>query len=296
MILDEALDDDQTQRVTKKKRCLKLELTDGQSTVIAMEAEVVPSLHKKLPPGTKLLISGPIECSKHILRLKPKNVEVLGGEVDDLLVENCYENMLLKALGKPITENLTTAESLAATRTTQQNPIFSSTQAYIPSQFTARRPPDLNDDDDEIFMQIPAPISAAPPAEMTPPAVQMTPPPVSDLNQRMAVLQSPNAAGSISDDDFEDLDAIINQVPSQPEVPQPITFDSREYKFKVEGRNVLTFAQLAEIPPEKQANSVFIFWPHESTVTRKIQIKNEKWELQVSLSDGSGSELEVGLL
>uniref|UniRef100_A0A1Q3EYY2 RecQ-mediated genome instability protein 1 n=1 Tax=Culex tarsalis TaxID=7177 RepID=A0A1Q3EYY2_CULTA len=104
--LDEADDEiqmrkNQAQHV-KKKRMLKLELTDGKKTVVGMEHSPIAALSTKLPPGTKVLLMGPIRCINRVLFLEPKNVRVLGGEVDTLLITNAFENVLLRALGKPL--------------------------------------------------------------------------------------------------------------------------------------------------------------------------------------------------
>jgi RecQ mediated genome instability protein len=82
----------------------KLELTDGHKTISAMEYVTIPSLTKKIPPGTKLQLLGPIQVVNHILLLGPQNIKILGGDVDHLLVINAYENVLLRALGKPTTD------------------------------------------------------------------------------------------------------------------------------------------------------------------------------------------------
>jgi RecQ-mediated genome instability protein 1 len=82
---------------------LKLELTDGSKTVTAMEVKPIPSLNTKLPPGTKIQFIGPIKVVNKVVFLEPKNVKVLGGEVDTLLITNAYENVLLRALKKPLT-------------------------------------------------------------------------------------------------------------------------------------------------------------------------------------------------
>lgn len=88
---------------TKKKRMFKLELTDGHKKVNAMEYVIIPSLNTKLPPGCKLQIIGPIQIVNHILILEPRNLKILGGDVEDLSIINAYENVLLRAIGKPIT-------------------------------------------------------------------------------------------------------------------------------------------------------------------------------------------------
>lgn len=106
-----------------RKRTLKLELTDGNENVIAMEHCPIPCLNTKILPGAKILIKGesfaawrrkiflrkflarpgPMRCVNKVLFLQPRNVKVLGGEVERLSIENAYENVLLKALGRPIT-------------------------------------------------------------------------------------------------------------------------------------------------------------------------------------------------
>lgn len=82
----------------------KLELTDGYKTVNGMEYITIPALTKKMSPGTKIQIIGPVQVVNHILLLEPKNIKILGGDVDHLLVVNAYENILLRALDKPTTE------------------------------------------------------------------------------------------------------------------------------------------------------------------------------------------------
>ncbi|KFB37737.1 AGAP011675-PA-like protein [Anopheles sinensis] len=107
--LDEAEDEVQMRKSqapqTKKRRMLKLELTDGKQTAIAMEHTPIRCLNTKLAPGVKLLLSGPIRCVNRVLFLESKNVRVLGGEVDILLISNAYENVLLRALNKPANPN-----------------------------------------------------------------------------------------------------------------------------------------------------------------------------------------------
>lgn len=107
--LDEADDEiqmrkNQTQHV-RKRRMLKLELTDGKRTVIGMEYTPIAALNTKLPPGVKVLLSGPIRCINRVMFLEPKNVKILGGEVDTLLITNAFENILLKQLGQPLKAN-----------------------------------------------------------------------------------------------------------------------------------------------------------------------------------------------
>lgn len=82
---------------------LKLELTDGHKIIHAMEYLTIQSLNTKIPPGSKIRINGPLQVVNHVLLLEPRNLKILGGDVDDLLIPNAYENVLLRALNKPTT-------------------------------------------------------------------------------------------------------------------------------------------------------------------------------------------------
>jgi RecQ-mediated genome instability protein 1 len=88
-----------------RKRMLKLELTDGTTTISAMEYQTIKVLNTKLTPGVKIAISGPVRCVNRVLLLESKNVKILGGEVDTLLICNAYENVLLQILKKPLNPN-----------------------------------------------------------------------------------------------------------------------------------------------------------------------------------------------
>jgi RecQ mediated genome instability protein len=87
----------------KKRRCFKMVFSDGVNTIEAMELRPIPCLNTKLEPGTKMLISGPVKVSNRIILLEPQNIQILGGNVEELLIENAYENVLLKLLRRPIT-------------------------------------------------------------------------------------------------------------------------------------------------------------------------------------------------
>lgn len=81
---------------------LRLELTDGSRTITATEHRPISALSTKLVPGCKVLVRGPIKCINKILFLVPGTIQLLGGELDTLLIANAYENVLLRLLNKPI--------------------------------------------------------------------------------------------------------------------------------------------------------------------------------------------------
>lgn len=83
------------------KRTLLLSLTDGIQTVDALEYVPIPALHLDLIPGTKVLLKGPVECRRGVILLRQPNVELLGGEVSDLVNCNAPENVLARLIGKP---------------------------------------------------------------------------------------------------------------------------------------------------------------------------------------------------
>lgn len=84
---------------------LKLELTDGHQTVVAMEYSTIPCFKTQLMPGIKILLTGPMRCVNHILFLEAKNVQLLAGEVSTMTVENAYENVLRRILNQPMNTN-----------------------------------------------------------------------------------------------------------------------------------------------------------------------------------------------
>lgn len=67
-----------------------------------MEYRPIACLHTKLAPGCKILLSGPLRCVNRVLLLEPHNIRLLGGEVARLEVENAFENVLLRQLGRPL--------------------------------------------------------------------------------------------------------------------------------------------------------------------------------------------------
>lgn len=70
--------------------------------MVALEYRPIAALHTKLAPGCKLLLSGPLRLLNGVLLLEPHHVQLLGGEVAKYEVENAFENVLLRQLGRPL--------------------------------------------------------------------------------------------------------------------------------------------------------------------------------------------------
>ncbi|KAJ8413918.1 hypothetical protein AAFF_G00065160 [Aldrovandia affinis] len=82
-------------------RVLMLQLTDGVQDLQALEYQPIPALSASLPPGTKLLLQGTAACRLGVLLLRPGNVRVLGGEVEELRAANSQGRVLCEVLGLP---------------------------------------------------------------------------------------------------------------------------------------------------------------------------------------------------
>uniref|UniRef100_A0A4W5KLZ9 RecQ-mediated genome instability protein 1 n=1 Tax=Hucho hucho TaxID=62062 RepID=A0A4W5KLZ9_9TELE len=80
---------------------LLLQLTDGVQTLEAMEYQPIPALSTTLKPGVKLQLQGQITCRLGLLLLKPGNIKVLGGEVEELGERHSQGKVLCRALGLP---------------------------------------------------------------------------------------------------------------------------------------------------------------------------------------------------
>lgn len=67
-------------------RFLQLELTDGQTTINALELENVSVLNMNLPPGTKIYFrSERLQLMQGFLILRSSEIQVLGGRVEPLV-------------------------------------------------------------------------------------------------------------------------------------------------------------------------------------------------------------------
>jgi RecQ-mediated genome instability protein 1 len=45
-----------------------------------------------------VLVIGPVECRRGVLLLEQHNLEIIGGEIDSLLIPNATENVLARIL------------------------------------------------------------------------------------------------------------------------------------------------------------------------------------------------------
>ncbi|XP_068560245.1 recQ-mediated genome instability protein 1 [Cebidichthys violaceus] len=85
----------------RPSRMLLLQVTDGVQSLEAMEYQSVPALSTALRPGVKLQLHGQMVCRLGMLLLRPSNIKVLGGEVEDLVERNNQGKVLCRTLGLP---------------------------------------------------------------------------------------------------------------------------------------------------------------------------------------------------
>uniref|UniRef100_A0A0K0EEV9 RecQ-mediated genome instability protein 1 n=1 Tax=Strongyloides stercoralis TaxID=6248 RepID=A0A0K0EEV9_STRER len=103
-----------------KKRCLMLELFDGENTYFCVELEVIDFISESTPPGSKVHISKNIEFCKGIIFIKKSSIVLLGGEVESLCKTNSILNILkseLKLLSQPLPLSLKKDESNTSYKT-----------------------------------------------------------------------------------------------------------------------------------------------------------------------------------
>uniref|UniRef100_A0A8C9UUR9 RecQ mediated genome instability protein 1 OB-fold domain-containing protein n=1 Tax=Spermophilus dauricus TaxID=99837 RepID=A0A8C9UUR9_SPEDA len=63
---------------------LRLQMTDGHTSCIAVEFSYNPKISLNTPPGTKVKLSGIVDVKNGFLLLNDSNTTILGGEVEHL--------------------------------------------------------------------------------------------------------------------------------------------------------------------------------------------------------------------
>ena len=128
-------------------RTLKLKLSDGFRTIDALEFERCSDLKDPVPLGLKLSLKNETEIRRGTLMLRPKNLNVLGGVVEEMVANCGLKTALENRLGQ------------------KQNPVLPTQQYTAPKirpkieSGTKKRPlkseNPFADDDDDVFGEIP---------------------------------------------------------------------------------------------------------------------------------------------
>ncbi|XP_046969732.1 recQ-mediated genome instability protein 1-like [Vanessa cardui] len=86
-------------------RMIKLYMTDGVQEVTGIEYKPMRNLSLDVIPGSKVLIKGPVECRRGMFLLTENCIELLGGEVEELIVANSQAAILSSKLSLPIPQD-----------------------------------------------------------------------------------------------------------------------------------------------------------------------------------------------
>uniref|UniRef100_A0A914ZJ99 RecQ-mediated genome instability protein 1 n=1 Tax=Parascaris univalens TaxID=6257 RepID=A0A914ZJ99_PARUN len=93
-------DEKDNNTITKARRMLLMELTDGHTTLKAIEYRPIRELSLLTCPGCKILLLGAILCRRNILLLTESNCSVLGGDDESLMLTNRPVEVMARMLGK----------------------------------------------------------------------------------------------------------------------------------------------------------------------------------------------------
>lgn len=120
---------------------LMLEMTDGITTLKGMEYRPIKKFTVPILPGTKMIITGPVECRRGVLLLQEENITILGGEVDSLLDVNSPINVLARSLN--LVENSDGSAPVSAVSVGPPSPVNNRQRNAVPlhSRHTAVAPP-----------------------------------------------------------------------------------------------------------------------------------------------------------
>ncbi|XP_014674433.1 PREDICTED: uncharacterized protein LOC106814612 isoform X2 [Priapulus caudatus] len=113
----------QTNWEPQSGRMLMMDITDGVQLLKAMEYKPISALTPDLPPGTKVMVQGPLLVKLGTLLLKPENIRVLGGEVDALLQTHSRIALLSQAVGEefPVEAIVQSQDDIAVLGTAEES-------------------------------------------------------------------------------------------------------------------------------------------------------------------------------
>lgn len=281
-----------------RKRLLRLNLTDGDRNVVAMEYKPIACLSTKLLPGSKILIKGPVKCLNKVIFLKPENVKLIGGEVDTLLINNAYENVLLKQLKKPLkTDPITSYKEPGVIEDHRSNSRDFKTQSRPANFVKLDEVIDLGSEDpfeemmDEDMMMCRTVAEAerheedmARSQESQSNSVQIAS--VSSTRKQDILPEFDDFIDTsiFMDDDPFDLDAIREDIDREAKI-----LDSG-YEFKFEELPLVTIDQIKAITVENLEGKPFIMKAKFDSVVEKLKFAGGQCSMTISVSDAWSKE------
>ncbi|KAG0420791.1 hypothetical protein HPB47_003298 [Ixodes persulcatus] len=289
----------------KTTRMLKLEVSDGTHRIQAFEFEVVASLTSSLPPGAKIIITGPLECRRGVVFLKSNSVRVLGGVVEALKAENSQKAVLSRAINRPVpdTQEVTRPNSNNNNREVRIG-------REVHSDRTATGSASLEGSASNRSPQRPAEASRWNPGSTASTVPMSSNRSTSNCSNRSTVPVDTSEAMDAADDsllsqvNLEDLETLPDAEPLledafEDDVDEDILREQLDFQANVDpSETVVPFTKLSLVlkdgkPPETP--EVVVIKGYIATPTSKLrQSPEETWCLSVIVSDDTAN-LEVDI-
>ncbi|CAH2043182.1 unnamed protein product, partial [Iphiclides podalirius] len=277
-------------------RMIKLYLTDGVQEVSAIEYRPMRNLSSDVTPGCKALIKGPVECRRGMIMLTESNLELLGGEVQELADANSLVGLLAAKLGLSAIECLQNASRQA--NMAQQAPVSAQNggppaeQAiFVQPNSAARVEPEETFEDDIDVEQL-----AAIEAQFANPSKR----PLNDAASNPEKRAKTNPAPINNADDYPEVDDLVMEDDDHAREMEarfdtqesaPTALDNRA-PISVPCDPFVYIKQIAELSESERAGRVFRVKGQIIKLLSKLSVGKDGWSLKCAIVDGTGS-LEV---
>ncbi|XP_068617889.1 recQ-mediated genome instability protein 1-like [Battus philenor] len=274
-------------------RMIKLYLTDGVQEVSAIEYRPMRNLSCDITPGCKLLLKGPVECRRGLILLTEGNVELLGGEVQELADANSLACLLSSKLGLPATVAQENPSSIHRPNNVSHQTAVDIIPALVPTnEQTPRDATSMQTEtfaDDDLDMEQLAAIEAQ---FVEHPAKR----PLYDSNSRpekkIKVNTEDNSADDYPADDdlmFEDED-YLREMEAQ--------FDAQDHELnerdnrapvQVSKEPFVYIKQIKELSDTQLSGKVFKVKAQIMKLLSKLSVGRDGWSLKCEIVDGTGT-------
>ncbi|KAM3959627.1 recQ mediated genome instability 1 [Aphomia sociella] len=289
-------------------RMLKLLLTDGEQDVTAIEYKPMRNINCYITPGCKIYVKGPVECRRGVLLITESAVELIGGEVQDMIVNNSVASIIAQKLNLPISNALDTGHSNVVNNIRSNDiQIPPQTQIEVPSSTNTRnqvnertfdqtsRPrttahTDFVDDDNETDLLL---------AAIDAPIVDYGKRPLdvdaAEPEKRIKIdsISSTNTVHNCEDDndifDNEDLD-YLRDIEDQLDAKQNVIEDRiNKVPIAVSKEPFVYIKQINDLCEIERAGKVFRVKAQIIKLLSKLSVGKDSWSLRCTIIDGTGS-------
>ncbi|KAF9793546.1 hypothetical protein SFRURICE_005990 [Spodoptera frugiperda] len=275
-------------------RMLKLYMTDGVQEITALEYKPMRNLSCDITPGCKVLVKGPVECRRGQLLLTESAIELLGGEVQEIVISNSLAGQLSAKLGLPMTQESDLNSTMNMARNTNiPTPHTDMPPPYVqpPPTFDQHRnmdePPPFADDEididqlaalEEQLVDIPAKRPLEP----------QTPNPGKKLktetsNQSFDYPDDNDLFLGEDEDYLRELEAQIDASDNEVVTPQNKVDNS------VSADPFIYIKQIKDLSDNDRLGKVFRVKGQIMSLLSKLSVGKDGWSLKCTIVDGTGS-------